>query len=57
MQNIAHESYKNILESARGKANYYVTRDTEGISRDELCDFYNIGKIYRKEQKFRINIY
>lgn len=57
MQNIAHESYKNILESARGKANYYVTRDTEGISREELCDFYNIDKIYRKEQKFRINIY
>ena len=44
-----YENYKNILESARGKANYYVNRDTEGISKEDLYNFYNIGKIYRNE--------
>lgn len=44
-----YENYKNILESARGKANYYVSRDTEGISKEDLYNFYNIGKIYRNE--------
>lgn len=44
-----YENYKSILESARGKANYYVSRDTEGISKEDLYNFYNIGKIYRNE--------
>lgn len=44
-----YENYKNILETARGKANYYVNRDTEGISKEDLYNFYNIGKIYRNE--------
>ncbi len=44
-----HENFKSILESARRKANYYVARDTEGISKEDLYDFYNIGKIYRNE--------
>ena len=44
-----YENYKNILESARGKANYYVNRDTEGISKEDLYNFYNVGKIYRNE--------
>lgn len=29
--------------------NYYVNRDTEGISKEDLYNFYNIGKIYRNE--------
>lgn len=44
-----YENFKSILENARGKANYYVSRDTEGISKEDLYNFYNIGKIYRNE--------
>ena len=36
-------------ESAREKANYFVNRKVEDISKEELMDFYNIGGIYRNE--------
>ncbi len=31
------------------KANYFVSRKTEDISKEELADFYSIGNVYRKE--------
>ena len=38
-----------MLNNARKKANYYISRDTEGMSKMDLYDFYNIGDIYREE--------
>ena len=44
-----HNEYLEILKSAREKANYFVCRKAEEISKEELLDFYNIGGIYRNE--------
>lgn len=44
-----HKEYIQILKSAREKANYFVNRKVEDISKEELVDFYNIGGIYRNE--------
>ncbi len=44
-----HKEYIKILKSAREKANYFVSRKAEDISKEELLDFYNIGEIYRNE--------
>ena len=44
-----HKEYVEILKSAREKANYFVSRKVEDISKEELVDFYNIGGIYRNE--------
>lgn len=44
-----HEEFIKIIESGRVKANYYVSRKTEDMSKEELLDFYGIGKIYRNE--------
>ena len=44
-----HKEYVGILKSAREKANYFVNRKVEDISKEELIDFYNIGGIYRNE--------
>ena len=44
-----HNEYVKILKSAREKANYFVNRKVEDISKEELLDFYNIGGIYRNE--------
>ena len=44
-----HEEFMKIIESGRVKANYYVSRKTEDMSKEELLDFYGIGKIYRNE--------
>lgn len=44
-----HKEYMEILKSAREKANYFVNRKVEDISKEELIDFYNIGGIYRNE--------
>ncbi len=41
--------YMDILESARQKANYFVSRKTSEISKEELMSFYNIGKAFRNE--------
>jgi len=44
-----HEDSLAILKSAREKANYYVSRKPEDISKEELSDFFSIGKDYRNE--------
>lgn len=44
-----HEDFIAILKSAREKANYYVSRKPEDISKEELSDFFSIGKDYRNE--------
>ena len=44
-----HSTFMQILESGRVKANYFVNRNVEEISKEELLDFYGIGKIYRNE--------
>ena len=44
-----HEEFMKIIESGRVKENYYVSRKTEDMSKEELLDFYGIGKIYRNE--------
>lgn len=44
-----HKEYVEILKSAREKANYFVSRKVEDISKEELMDFYNLGGIYRNE--------
>ena len=44
-----YEEYKKIINKGRVKANYYVTRDTKDMSKEELYEFYNIGDVYRNE--------
>ena len=44
-----HAIFMQILESGRVKANYFVNRKVEEISKEELLDFYGIGKVYRNE--------
>lgn len=44
-----HKTFIQMLESGRTKANYFVSRNVEDISKEELYDFYNIGKVYRNE--------
>ena len=44
-----HNDFIGIVKSAREKANYFVSRKTEDISKEELADFYSIGNVYRKE--------
>lgn len=44
-----YKEYVEILKSARKKANYYVSRKTDELSKEEILDFYNIGGIYRNE--------
>ncbi len=46
-----YKQFNKMLNSARKKANYYVSKDTEGMSQEEVYDFYNIGDIYREEYK------
>ncbi len=46
-----YERFNKMLNSARKKANYYVSKDTEGMSQEDLYDFYNIGDIYRDEYR------
>ena len=46
-----YENFNKMLNNARKKANYYVSKDTEGMSQEELYDFYNIGDIYRDEYR------
>lgn len=44
-----HQIFMKILESGRVKANYFVSRKAEEISKEELLDFYGIGKVYHNE--------
>ena len=44
-----NQEYLNILEKGRQKANYYVSRNVEEITKEELQNFYNIGEVYRNE--------
>lgn len=46
-----YELFNKMLNDARKKANYYVSRDTEGMSKMDLYDFYNIGDTYRDEYR------
>lgn len=44
-----YERFNKMLDNARKKANYYVSRDTEGMTKMDLYDFYIIGDVYREE--------
>ena len=44
-----HELFLKILDSGRIKANYFVSRNAKEISKEELLDFYGIGKVFRNE--------
>ena len=44
-----HERFNKMLNNARKKANYYVSRDPEGMTKIDLYDFYIIGDVYREE--------
>ena len=44
-----HQIFMKILDSGRVKANYFVSRNAEEISKEELLDFYGIGKVYHNE--------
>lgn len=44
-----HKEFLTILENARKKANYYITREIENMSAKDLYDFYTIGEMYRNE--------
>lgn len=46
-----YENFNKMLNNARKKANYYVSKATEGMSQEELYDFYNIGDIYREDYR------
>lgn len=40
-----YQKFLDILE----KANYFVDRNTDEISKEELLNFYNIGKVNKNE--------
>ncbi len=44
-----HKDFIQMLNNARKKANYYINRDTENMSKQDLYDFYTIGEMYRNE--------
>ena len=44
-----HKDFIQMLNDARKKANYYISRDTEGMTKKDLFDFYTIGEPYRNE--------
>ena len=44
-----HKNFIEMLNNARKKANYYITHDTENMSKQDLYDFYTIGEMYRNE--------
>lgn len=44
-----HKDFIKMLNEARKKANYYISRDTECMSKQDLYDFYTIGELYRNE--------
>lgn len=44
-----HKNFTQMLNNARKKANYYINRDTENMSKQDLYDFYTIGEMYRNE--------
>lgn len=44
-----HKDFIKMLNDARKKANYYISHDTEGMSKKDLFDFYTIGEPYRNE--------
>lgn len=44
-----HEKFIKMLKEARKKANYYITHDTDGMSKKDLYDFYTIGELFRNE--------
>ena len=44
-----YDLYLKILEKGREKANYFVSRKVEDISKEELKRFYNIKEDYRNE--------
>lgn len=44
-----HKNFIKMLNNARNKANYYISRETENMTKEDLYDFYTIGKIYRNE--------
>ena len=44
-----HEHFTQMLANARKKANYYISRDAEGMSKKDLYDFYTIGEMYHNE--------
>ena len=44
-----HKNFIQMLETARKQANYYISRDTEGMNKKDLYDFYEIGEPYRNE--------
>ena len=44
-----HKNFIKMLNNARNKANYYISRETENMTKEDLYDFYTIGEIYRNE--------
>lgn len=44
-----HKQFRTMLNNARKKANYFVNRDTQGMTKEDLYDFYSIGDLYRNE--------
>ena len=44
-----HKNFIKMLNNARNKANYYISRDIENMTKEDLYDFYTIGEIYRNE--------
>lgn len=44
-----HKDFLKILNNARKKANYFVNKDTSGLTEKDLYDFYYIGEIYKNE--------
>lgn len=44
-----HKEFLKVLSEARKKANYYVNKDTTGMTEKDLYDFYYIGEPYRNE--------
>lgn len=44
-----HKQFIGMLTNARKKSNYYINRDAENMTKQDLYDFYTIGEMYRNE--------
>ncbi|MCI8654598.1 MAG: hypothetical protein HFJ48_01810 [Clostridia bacterium] len=44
-----HKQFIEMLTNARKKANYYINKDTDNMTKKDLYDFYSIGEMYRNE--------
>lgn len=55
MENLLGDTYHNkfnkMLSNVKKKADYYLFKRTDGMTKEDLYDFYFIGDIYREDYR------